>query len=242
MEKTILLVDDDPSIQMLIGDVLRENGLEVICVGSGEEALEQLSLHRFDLVLLDIMLAGISGFDVCRKVRERVRCPILFLSARGKTSSIVEGLRLGADDYITKPFAVEELVARVDAHLRRETRLSAMPRGTNVLSIGEIVLDLPQRRVTRAKQAVALSTREMEVLEYLMRNAGKTRSREQIFRDVWKTDYGDVGAVAINIKNLRSKLDPNWDYIKTVWGSGYCFVAPTSFCTKEEDRQCKESN
>ena len=150
--------------------------------------------------------------------------PILFLSAKDSAHDIIEGLGLGADDYITKPFAIDELVARIKAHLRRQARLGENTTGGDVLRIGEITLDRRQLTVTRGGVPVDLSTREFELLDYLMRNAGQTLSREKIFRDVWKTEFGDIGTVAINIKNLRSKIDPDWAYIKTVWGSGYQFV------------------
>lgn len=219
-----MIADDDPSILMLISDVLTDAGMQVRTVASGEEALHAVGEETFSLIILDIMMKGISGLEVCAAIRDKVSCPILFLSAKDSAHDIIEGLGLGADDYITKPFAIDELVARIKAHLRRQGRLGENTTGGDVLRIGEITLDRRQLTVTRGGVPVDLSTREFELLDYLMRNAGQTLSREKIFRDVWKTEFGDIGTVAINIKNLRSKIDPDWAYIKTVWGSGYQFV------------------
>lgn len=224
MEDQILIADDDPSILMLISDVLTDAGMQVRTVASGEEALRAVGEETFSLIILDIMMKGISGLEVCAAIRDKVSCPILFLSAKDSAHDIIEGLGLGADDYLTKPFAIDELVARIKAHLRRQARLGENTTGGDVLRIGEITLDRRQLTVTRSGVPVDLSTREFELLDFLMRNAGQTLSREKIFRDVWKTEFGDIGTVAINIKNLRSKIDPDWAYIKTVWGSGYQFV------------------
>lgn len=219
-----MIADDVPSILMLISDVLTDAGMQVRTVASGEEALHAVGEETFSLIILDIMMKGISGLEVCAAIRDKVSCPILFLSAKDSAHDIIEGLGLGADDYITKPFAIDELVARIKAHLRRQARLGENTTGGDVLRIGEITLDRRQLTVTRGGVPVDLSTREFELLDFLMRNAGQTLSREKIFRDVWKTEFGDIGTVAINIKNLRSKIDPDWAYIKTVWGSGYQFV------------------
>ncbi len=231
MDERILAVDDDAAILELVSDVLSELGMAVRTASSGEEALEILEREPMDLVLLDIMMEGVSGLEVCRGIRDRVSCPILFLSAKDSVKDIVQGLGLGADDYLTKPFALEELAARVQAHLRSQARGRAArgsaPRAP--IQIGEIRLDLDSRTVTRAGAPVDLSTREFDLLAYLMGNAGKTLSREQIFRAVWETDYGDMGTVAINIKKLRTKLDPEWTYIKTIWGSGYRFVTRSGY-------------
>lgn len=224
MEDRILIADDDPSILMLISDVLTDAGMQVRTVASGEEALRAVGAETFSLIILDIMMKGISGFEVCAAIRDKVSCPILFLSAKDSAHDIIEGLGLGADDYLTKPFAIDELVARIKALLRRQARLGENTMGSDVLCYGEIALDRRQLSVTRGGVPRDLSTREFELLDYLMRNAGQTLSREKIFRDVWKTEFGDIGTVAINIKNLRSKIDPDWAYIKTVWGSGYQFV------------------
>ena len=238
MEDRILIADDDPSILMLISDVLTDAGMQVRTVTSGEEALRAVGEETFSLIILDIMMKGISGLEVCAAIRDKVSCPILFLSAKDSAHDIIEGLGLGADDYLTKPFAIDELVARIKAHLRRQARLGENTMGSDVLCYGEIALDRRQLTVTRGGVPVDLSTREFELLDYLMRNAGQTLSREKIFRDVWKTEFGDIGTVAINIKNLRSKIDPDWAYIKTVWGSGYQFVTRSSL---NEEKQAGDA-
>ena len=231
MDGNILLVDDDVSILLLVSDVLEENGMNVVTARSGEEAVRLMEGQSFDLILLDIMMKGLSGLDVCRKIRSRVSCPILFLSAKDS----VKGLDLGADDYLTKPFVLEELVARIQAHLRRQMRSDPRRASAGPIQIGGIRMEPEEMRVTRNGVEVPLSTREFELLAYLMQNAGQTLSRERIFHDVWRTEYGDVGTVAINIKNLRAKLDPDWRYIKTVWGSGYRFVTQNGFAEEESD-------
>ena len=235
MDGNILLVDDDVSILLLVSDVLEENGMNVVTARSGEEAVRLMEGQSFDLILLDIMMKGLSGLDVCRKIRSRVSCPILFLSAKDSVKDIVAGLDLGADDYLTKPFVLEELVARIQAHLRRKMRSDPRRASAGPIQIGGIRMEPEEMRVTRNGVEVPLSTREFELLAYLMQNAGQTLSRERIFHDVWRTEYGDVGTVAINIKNLRAKLDPDWRYIKTVWGSGYRFVTQNGFAEEESD-------
>lgn len=229
MSERILLVDDDSSILLLLSDVLTERGYETVTAQSGEEAIHLVEGKSFDLILLDIMMHGISGLEVCRRIRDTVACPILFLSAKDHVEDIVSGLGLGADDYLTKPFVVEELSARIQAHLRRQSRWAPPVKAGAPLQIGEIRLDPAEREVQKAGEIVGLSTREYELLAYLMENAGQTLSRDRIFHDVWRTEFGDVGTVAINIKNLRVKLDPEWRYIKTVWGSGYQFVTQCAY-------------
>lgn len=237
MPGKILVVDDDSSIRLLVSDVLTDQGLTVTTAPSGEEALRLLEGESFDLILLDIMMKGMDGLEVCRRVRDKVECPILFLTAKDSSRDIVTGLGLGADDYLTKPFELEVLAARVQAHLRRQSRTGVHPAPrTGPLRIGEITLDGENMTVKRSGEVIPLSTRELELLEYLMTHAGQTLSRERIYRDVWKTEYGDISTVAINIKNLRLKLDPDWRYIKTVWGQGYRFVTQSGL-VEEDDHE-----
>ncbi len=221
----ILIVDDDIDIAELISDALQDEGFETKVCHDGESALEYIVENTEDisLVTLDIMMPGISGLELCQTIRNKLECPIIFVSAKGKTIDTVLGLELGADDYISKPFVVEEFVARVKAHLRREKR-SATVSEEGVIRVGDIEIHSGSFEVFKNGEQIPFSTREFQLLEYLMENAGKVLTREQIFSHVWDTEFGDIGTVAVNIKSIRDKLDPNNEYIKTVWGVGYKFV------------------
>ncbi|MBQ8028498.1 MAG: response regulator transcription factor [Clostridia bacterium] len=221
----ILIVDDDIDIAQLLSDSLEDEGFETHIAFDGESALSFIELNKEDisLITLDIMLPGVSGLDVCRKIRNSVDCPIIFISAKGKTIDTVLGLELGGDDYISKPFVVEELVARVKAHLRREQRTTGLS-DSEIIKVGDIEINTSSFEVFKGGESVSLSTREFQLLQYLMENAGKVLTREQIFSHVWDTEFGDIGTVAVNIKSIRDKLDRNNDYIKTVWGVGYKFI------------------
>lgn len=221
----ILIVDDEQEIADLVSDALEDEGFETKVCCNGQEALDYISANATDisLITLDIMMPDISGLDVCKKIRNTVNCPIVLVSAKGKTIDTVLGLELGADDYIAKPFVVEELVARVKAHLRREMRNPGnVEDGT--IKVGDIELHTGSFEVYKNSKLISFSTREFELLKYLMENAGKVLTREQIFNHVWDTEFGDIGTVAVNIKSIRDKLDPKNEYIKTVWGVGYMFV------------------
>ena len=204
----ILIVDDDREIASLIGDSLYDEGYETLLAYDGEIALEKVSNNLdLEMIILDIMMPKVDGLEVCRKIREKVSCPIIFVSAKSRTLDTVLGLEIGADDYITKPFIVDELVARVKAHLRREKRRNSY----------EVYLN---------KELIDLSTREFQLFLYLCENAGQVLSREQIFNSVWGSDFGDIGTVAVNIKSLRDKIDKENKYIKTIWGVGYKLIKP----------------
>lgn len=219
----ILIADDDVSIAELISDALTDEGFECERASDGEEALRRIrSGSEYSLILLDIMMPGIDGLEVCRRVRDEVDCPIIFVSAKNRTLDTLLGLGMGADDYITKPFVLDELVARVKAHVRRDKRASSH-KGESVLKSGAIEIHKDNFEVYLSGDRVALSAREFQLLQYLMENEGKVLTREQIFNSVWGKGYGDMGTVAVNIKNLRSKIDIEGRYIKTVWGVGYMF-------------------
>ena len=221
----VLIVDDDRAIAQLVSDALEDDGFETeICTG-GQEALQYIETHSagIDLITLDVMMPDLNGLELCKKIRDTVNCPILIVSAKGKTVDTVLGLESGADDYISKPFVVEELVARVRAHLRREQRLSNAP-AEQTIKVGEIELRTGSFEVFKNGKPVQFSTREFQLLQYLMENKGKVLTREQIFSHVWNTEFGDIGTVAVNIKSVRDKIDPDNTYIKTVWGVGYKFV------------------
>ena len=221
----ILIVDDDREIASLIGDSLYDEGYETLLAYDGEIALEKVSNNLdLEMIILDIMMPKVDGLEVCRKIRETVSCPIIFVSAKSRTLYTVLGLEIGADDYITKPFIVDELVARVKAHLRREKRRNSI--GNNIIKIGEIEIHKDSYEVYLNKELIDLSTREFQLFLYLCENAGQVLSREQIFNSVWGSDFGDIGTVAVNIKSLRDKIDKENKYIKTIWGVGYKLIKP----------------
>lgn len=221
----ILVVDDDREIAALISDALSDEGFETFIARDGEEALRLISTDReIALILLDIMMPKTDGLEVCRRIRENVSCPIVFVTAKNRVFDTLLGFEMGGDDYIAKPFVVEELVARVKAHLRREVR-STRPRRDR-LRAGELELFRDSFEVFFRGAPVELSTREFQVLLCLCENAGRVLSREQIFNAVWGGEFGDMSAVTVNIKNLRDKLGEGGRYIRTVWGVGYKLANP----------------
>ncbi len=222
MEK-ILIVDDDREIALLISDALADEGYECLLAFNGQHALAQLKDNPdISLILLDIMMPDMDGLEICRKIRNTVACPILFVTAKNRTYDAMLGFEMGADDYVSKPFVVEELVARVKAHLRREKR--NLQKKNSAMTIGNIRIDPESYEVTVNGKREELSAREFQLLCYLFENAGKVLSKEQIFSAVWGMDFADIGTVAVNIKNLRDKIDKENRYIKTVWGVGYKLV------------------
>ena len=220
----ILVVDDDVAIAQLISDALEDEGLETAVTFDAMSAYNYISqdANNISLITLDIMMPEVSGIELCKKIRNMVSCPIIFVSAKSNTADTVFGLEIG-DDYISKPFVVEEFVARVKAHLRREQRNIQDPE-KDIIQVGEIELNKGSYEVRKNGELIPVSTREFQLLQYLMENAGKVLTREQIFSHVWDTQFGDIGTVAVNIKSIRDKIDPDSKYIKTVWGVGYKFV------------------
>ena len=219
----ILIVDDEKAIAELISDVLNDEGFETTTKYDGSSAIAEIKENNnYDLILLDIMMPNLSGTEVCQEIRNLTSCPIIFVTAKINLKDKLEGFQVGADDYITKPFEVQELIARVKAHIRRDKREKNKP--SNIIKIGEIEINKDNYEVKKANELVQVSTKEFELLSYLMENAGETLSKEQIYNSVWQTEYGDIGTVAVNIKSLRKKLDPEEKYIITIWGLGYKFV------------------
>lgn len=222
MEK-ILIVDDDKDIAELESYLLKSEGYETVIKHTGEDALEEIDKNGFDLILMDIMMPGISGIELCAKVREKVNCSIIFVTAKANLVDKMIGFEIGGDDYITKPFENQELVSRVKAHLRKDKR-NKKQNNTNIIKIGEIELNKESFEVKKNNKKIDLSTREFELLRYLMENKGIVLSKSQIFDSVWGSNYGEISTVAVHIKNLRDKLDKDEKYIITVWGYGYKFV------------------
>lgn len=219
----ILIVDDDKDISELISVILKKEGIESDIINHPLEVLKRIKIQKYDLILLDIMMPEISGTELCSKIRDDVECPIIFLSAKNEIVDKMVGYELGGDDYITKPFNNTELVLKIKSHIRLTKRNNQSNKG-NIIKIGDITLDKESFEVKKADIKVDLSTREFSLLKYLMENAGIALSKETIFESVWGYDYGDIGTVAVNIKNLRDKLQDNDKYILTIWGYGYKFV------------------
>lgn len=221
----ILIIDDEIDIAELESDALTDEGFDVDIAHLASEAniLLEKNNYNYDLILLDIMMPGKSGTEYLNEIRNKITCPIIFVSAKSGTVDKLLGLEIGADDYITKPFDIYELVARVKAHIRRESRSKEIENKSKII-IGEIEINKNSYDVYKNKVKCNVSTREFEVLWYLMSNAGIVLTKEQIFSSVWGSDYGEIGTVAVHIKSLRSKIDPDEKYIVTIWGVGYKFV------------------
>lgn len=221
----ILIVDDEVEIAELLSDILVDAGFDTIIKNKAEDALECMSSNNFDLIILDIMLPGMSGMELCALIRNKVNCPIIFISAKVQTVDKLVGFEIGADDYITKPFVNAELVARVKANIRQNNRLlNSDIYNKNIIKIGDIEINKDSYEVKKDDTIIELSTKEFDLLFYLMNNAGIVLSKDQIYNAVWGSNYGDIGTVAVHIKNLRNKIDKNDEYIITVWGVGYKFV------------------
>jgi DNA-binding response OmpR family regulator len=224
----VLIADDEVNIATLIAESLNDEGFETMVVHDGSAVLSELSGDKsYSLIILDIMMPGMDGLEVCRRIRDTVTCPIIFVTAKRRTLDTLLGLEIGADDYITKPFVVEELVAKVKAHIRREKRMAASI--SDFVSIDAMTIKKESYEVFINEKRIELSTREFQLLAYLADNIGKVLTREQIFDAVWGMDYTDIGTVTVTIKNLRDKIDPDNRYIKTVWGVGYKLIRPDDY-------------
>lgn len=223
---SILIIDDEQEMVELLSDELTERGHTVWTAFNGEDGIAQAAKGP-DLIILDIMMPGRDGFDVCRTIRDRVSCPILFVSAKQSENDRVRGFSLGGDDYITKPYGLQELLARIEANLRREQRIrqqAGVPQGT-LLRWGLLELDLKGMMVTVSGTTVDLTRKEYEIVELLALHPGQVFAREQIYERIWGWDAeGDAATVVEHVKRIRAKLasiDEEGEYIQTVWGIGY---------------------
>ncbi len=228
MRGNVLFVEDEEALRMTVGDRLRNEGYAVECAVNGDEGFEKATQLPFDLIILDVMLPRKSGLDVCKQIREAgLITPILMLTARGQTSDKVNGLKIGADDYVTKPFNMLELMARVEALLRRAPIRPAAQTG--VFDFGSIHVDLVGTEATRDQSPVNLSAREFQLLRYFIEHRGATISREELLKQVWGYSADMfTRTVDVHIAGLRQKLedDPKQPkYILTVQGLGYKFKA-----------------
>ncbi len=223
---TALVVEDEPEIARLVQGYLEREGFRVAVASDGAQALELFARLSPEVVVLDLMLPGTDGWEVCRRIRERSRCPVVMLTARDAVDDRVQGLELGADDYVTKPFSPRELVARVRAVVRRHRW-----GGREVLRVGELVVDFRRRRVRRGRERVELTATEWKLLEVLASQPGHVLTRWQIIERVYGESFeGFERTVDVHVKNLRQKLEPNPQqprYVLTVHGVGYKFARPS---------------
>ncbi len=226
----VLVVDDEPNIRDLVAVALRFHGFAPVTAATGEEAMRDVRADRPDLIVLDVMLPDVDGFEVCRRLRaDGHDVPVIFLTARDTPSDTVTGLTLGGDDYVTKPFSIDALVARVRAVLRRTAAASAASSGDEVLRIADLELDETRWTVRRAGIDLELSPTEFRLLAHLMRNAGRVLSRDQLLDNVWGWAHsGNSQVVETYISYLRRKLDPlGPPLIHTQRGVGYSLRAPS---------------
>ena len=228
MNEKVLVVDDEKSIVDIVKFNLEKEGYQVLTAEDGREGLEQFEQNNPDLILLDVMMPIIGGFEMCRKVREKSNVPIIMLTARAEEVDKVLGLELGADDYVTKPFSIRELMARVRANLRRTaTMMSAPEQKGQDLSAGDLKIDMDRYEVTKRGEVIELTLRELELLKFLMAQKGQVFSREYLLEKVWGYEYyGDVRTVDVTVRRLREKIEDvsgTPEYILTKRGIGYYF-------------------
>ena len=217
----VLMVDDESRMRKLVSDFLTRKGYIVIEAGDGEEALDRFYADKdISLVILDVMMPKMNGWDVCREIRKNSKVPIIMLTAKSDESSELNGFECGADEYIAKPFSPKILTARVDALIRRSYSIDS----SEVTDVGGIIIDKAAHIVKIDGQEIDLSFKEFELLTYFVDNKGLALSREKILNNVWNYDYfGDARTIDTHVKKLRKKLGDKGDYIKTIWGMGYKF-------------------
>ena len=224
----ILIVEDEVAIADLEKDYLELSGFEVEVENDGTSGLARALAEDFDLFILDLMLPGIDGFEICKRIREKKDTPILRVSAKKDDIDKIRGLGLGADDYVTKPFSPSELVARVKAHLARYERLivSATPEN-DIVEIRGIKIDKTARRVWVNGEEKQFTTKEFDLLTFLAENPNHVFTKEELFKEIWNMDsVGDIATVTVHIKKIREKIEMNTanpQYIETIWGVGYRF-------------------
>ncbi|MDX3386311.1 response regulator transcription factor [Streptomyces niveiscabiei] len=232
--KHVLVVDDDPTVSEVVAGYLGRAGFAVDVADDGPTAVTRAAARPPDLVVLDLMLPGMDGLEVCRRIRTAGPVPVIMLTARGDEEDRILGLEVGADDYVTKPFSPRELVLRVESVLRRAGAAPA-PEAGPWLRSGPLALDPAARRATRDGRELSLTIREFDLLEFFLRNPGQATSREQLMQRVWGWEFGDLSTVTVHVRRLREKVedDPaNPRLISTVWGVGYRFDPPHAHGTE----------
>ena len=227
MSRKVLVVDDEKLIVKGVRFSLEQDGMEGDCAYDGEEALEKIQNNEYDIVLLDIMLPKLDGFQVCQQVREFSDVPILMLTAKGDDMDKILGLEYGADDYITKPFNILEVKARIKAITRRTGKSAQQKKNAAIIHASDMTLDTDSKRLYIGNKEINLTSKEFDVLELLVKNPDKVYSREKLLGLVWGSQYpGDVRTVDVHIRRLREKIETNPSepkYVHTKWGVGYYF-------------------
>ena len=229
MAKKVLVVDDEKLIVKGIRFSLEQDGMEVDCAYDGEEALDRIRENEYDIILLDVMLPKLTGFEVCQQMREFSSVPVVMLTAKGDDMDKILGLEYGADDYITKPFNILEVKARIKAIMRRTRKKAPEKESRRVVHRGEFHLDCESRRLNIAGREINLTAKEFDLLELMALNPNKVYSRDHLLNAVWGYDYpGDVRTVDVTVRRLREKIEQKPSepkYVHTKWGVGYYFNA-----------------
>jgi DNA-binding response OmpR family regulator len=225
MQARILIIEDEEDIARLITIYLKREGIETEWCETGEEGLKLLETNKFDLIVLDINLPGMDGFETLQKIRKTNNLPVLMLSARREDADMLIGFGGGADDYVTKPFSPGVLTARIRAHLNRiASENSHSDSSTSLFQFGEILFDPAHYTLKKDDERIDLSRREMDLLLFLTRNKGQVYSKEEIYKEVWGNEYGDISTVTVHMQRLRKKIEINPAepvYLKTKYGYGY---------------------
>lgn len=224
----ILIIEDEEAIAELEKDYLELNSFEVSIENTGDKGLQTALNNEFDLIILDLMLPGMDGFEICKRIREEKNVPILMVSAKKDDIDKIRGLGLGADDYLTKPFSPSELVARVKAHMARYDRLvGSHSKENNMIEVRGIKIDKTARRIFIDGEEKTFTTKEFDLLTFLAENPNHVYTKEELFREIWDMDsIGDIATVTVHIKKIREKIETDTSkpqYIETIWGVGYRF-------------------
>lgn len=226
--QNVLIADDNPDITDVLSSYINKEGYEAIVAADGEEALEKFEKYAPSLVLLDVMMPKMDGYEVCRKIRERSDVPVILVTARGEDFERIMGLDIGADDYIVKPFSPSEVMARVRAIMRRANRKEINGTEKTRITIGNLTVDIKEYALYMGDEQVSMTKKELETVWTLVNNPEKLFTRDNLLNSIWGYDYyGETRTVDTHIKRIRGKLDayphPEWD-IRTVWGAGYKFT------------------
>ena len=229
MSRKVLVVDDEKLIVKGVRFSLEQDGMEVDCAYDGEEAVEKAKEKKYDIILLDLMLPKMDGLEVCQQIREFSNVPIVMLTAKGEDMDKILGLEYGADDYITKPFNILEVKARIRAIIRRSNKQQKEEKRPDLVDLGTIQIDTRSRRVFRGEKEINLTAKEYDLFELLMNHPNQIYNRDQLLHAIWGAAYpGDARTVDVHIRRLREKIEVNPgvpDYVHTKWGVGYYFQA-----------------